>query len=337
MSDATYTSGEPVLSIDRVSVEYTVKTGFLGSSSFKLKALDEVSLDVKDGEVVTVIGESGSGKTTLGLASMGLVNTTSGSVRFKGLSLGDLKGAQLKRVRSKMRIVFQDPYSSLDPRMKISDIVAEPLRALGETPESRVQELVSESLESVGLNSNASGRYPHEFSGGQRQRIAIARAIVGEPEFVVLDEPTSSLDVSIQGQTLNLLLELQKKRRLSYLFITHSMSVAKYVSDRLAVMYAGRIVETGPVQQVIEHPLHPYTVDLIRSVPGFDIARKVFDAVPEQTAGARAVQGCQYAPRCRFTREECRLHEPGLSGDSSHLSACFLNHHFIRAATQAPR
>ncbi|MEM0271106.1 MAG: ABC transporter ATP-binding protein [Thermoprotei archaeon] len=325
MSAVTSTDSEPLLSVRDLSVEYTLRSSLFGSSRFKLRALDHVTLDVKQGEVVTVIGESGSGKTTLGLACLLLIKPSSGEVYFKGTRLNQLDSKKIKTLRSRMRIVFQDPYSSLDPRMRVGDIIAEPLLTSNPQDKDWVNEQVKQALASVRLDEHAAQKYPHEFSGGQRQRIAIARAIVGNPEFIVLDEPTSSLDVSVQGQILNLLLDLQEKKKLSYLFITHSMSVAKYISDRVCVMYAGRVVELGNVKDLIENPQHPYTVDLINSVPSFDITRKVTDSETKPFWVARPAKGCPYAPRCSRVMEKCKTQEPALMGDI-HKVACFLYH-----------
>ncbi|MDG7029473.1 MAG: ABC transporter ATP-binding protein, partial [Nitrososphaerota archaeon] len=255
------------MSAEALSVTYKVRTGFLGSVHREVKPVDGVSLSVKKGEVMTVIGESGSGKSTLGFALLRLVKPSAGRVVFSGQDIGELKGSELRRLRRKMQIVFQDPYSSLDPRLHVKDIVSEPLYGSGMKDRADIEERTARAMALVGLDPSAKSRYVHEFSGGQRQRIGIARAIVGDPQFVVLDEPTSNLDVSIQAQILNLLLDLQSKSGASYLFITHNMAVAQYVSDRVAVMYAGEMVERGASKDVIGDPVHPYTKDLLSCVP----------------------------------------------------------------------
>jgi|ECHhosMinimDraft_1075155.scaffolds.fasta_scaffold00419_2 peptide/nickel transport system ATP-binding protein len=292
-----------------LTVSYKVKGG-------TLNAVDGVSLAVRKGETVTVVGESGSGKTTLGMVVLRLINPTSGQVFFKGEDITRLGEGELKRFRGRMQLIPQDPYSSMNPRLRVGEIVSEPL--LGRED----REKVKEALNSVGLDWAVMERYPHELSGGQRQRALIARALVSDPEFLVLDEPTSNLDVSIQAQILNLLLDLQSSRNLTYLFITHNMAVAKYVSDRVAVMYRGRLVEIGDAKEVMSNPLHPYTKALFDAVPEGDFRAKLREL---EVRDEGRQKGCRYSDRCKFVRDQCRLREPDLlKVKENHEVACIL-------------
>jgi oligopeptide/dipeptide ABC transporter, ATP-binding protein, C-terminal domain len=292
-----------------LTVSYKVKGG-------TLNAVDGVSLAVRKGETVTVVGESGSGKTTLGMVVLRLINPTSGQVFFKGEDITRLGEGELKRFRGRMQLIPQDPYSSMNPRLRVGEIVSEPL--LGRED----REKVKEALNSVGLDWAVVDRYPHELSGGQRQRALIARALVSDPEFLVLDEPTSNLDVSIQAQILNLLLDLQSSRNLTYLFITHNMAVAKYVSDRVAVMYRGRLVEIGDAKEVMSNPLHPYTKALFDAVPEGDFRAKLREL---EVRDEGRQKGCRYSDRCKFVRDQCRLREPDLlKVKENHEVACIL-------------
>lgn len=331
------TSSDELIRTENLVVQYKVGTGFLGQKIVKIKPVDHVSLSIKKGEVFTVIGESGSGKTTLGLTILLLNKPLSGAIYLDGKIVKN-KGSDMKKIRRNLQLVFQDPYSSLDGRMKVGEIVAEPLLGAGERDRSSIRDKVLKVLDLVGLDQSSTTKYPHEFSGGQRQRIAIARALVAEPRFIVLDEPTSSLDVSIQAQILNLILDLQEKRNLSYLFITHNMAVAKYVSDNVAVMYAGEIIERGSARDVIENPLHPYTADLIKSVPTEDIRTKVTDVevFGDPPSLYRLPTGCRYSNRCKFAMEICKEKEPALAFASSGREvACFLHHKEIRETSNS--
>jgi oligopeptide/dipeptide ABC transporter ATP-binding protein len=335
MSLATSTEDYLISAKDLV-VQYKVGMGFLGQKTVKISPVDHVSVSIKKGEVFTVIGESGSGKTTLGLTLLLLNKPHSGNVYFMGRNISKLDGAEQKKLRRSLQLVFQDPYSSLDSRMNVEDIVAEPLIGAGERDKASIHDKVRKVLDLVGLNQSAASKYPHEFSGGQRQRIAIARALVAGPQFIVLDEPTSALDVSIQAQILNLILDLQEKWNLSYLFITHNMAVAKYVSDRIAVMYAGEIIEMGSARDVIESPLHPYTADLIKSVPTADIQHKVTDigVSGDPPSLYKLPKGCRYSNRCRFAMQKCSVSEPALASVSGGREvACFLHHQEVRNTT----
>jgi oligopeptide transport system ATP-binding protein len=260
-------SGETLLEVDSLSKRFAVKRGFLGRSTHSVLAVDGVSFEIRSGETLGLVGESGSGKSTTGYAILQLTKPTSGSVRFEGRELIGLRRNELRRTRREMQIIFQDPYSSLDARMTVAQIVAEPLRVhrVGDRATQRAR--VDELLDRVGFDPAHASRYPHEFSGGQRQRIGIARALALSPKLVICDEPVSALDVSIQAQILNLLNDLQETLGLTYLFIAHDLAVVRLMSDRIAVMRAGRIVETGEAEAVYSDPQHPYTKALLAAVP----------------------------------------------------------------------
>jgi peptide/nickel transport system ATP-binding protein/oligopeptide transport system ATP-binding protein len=246
------------------------RRGLLASADEKV-AVDDVSIEVREGETMALVGESGSGKSTVGLMALGLLTPTSGTVRFEGLDIGSLRGAEGRSIRRQIQVVFQDPYGSLNGRMTVREMVMEGMiiHRLGANPAER-EVRCRDLLESVGLNPEALDRYPHEFSGGQRQRVAIARALSVEPRFIVLDEPTSALDVSVQSQVLNLLRKLQKEKGLSYLFITHNLAVVEYMADYVCVMSRGNIVERGNVEKIFDAPEQDYTKRLLGSIPSTD-------------------------------------------------------------------
>src|SRR5713226_4245283 len=258
-----WTSAEPLVSVRGLKKWFPVSSGVLQRTVAHVRAVDGVDLDIKKGETLGLVGESGCGKSTLGRTIIRMLEPTAGRVLFKGEDLSRLSGAAMRRMRREMAMIFQDPFASLDPRQTVGDIVGEPLDihhlARGRQRQERVQEL----LRIVGMNPNFTNRYPHEFSGGQRQRIGIARALAVEPTFIVCDEPISALDVSVQAQVLNLLADLQRQRGLSYLFIAHDLAVVRQVARRVAVMYLGRIVETGTTEALLTEPRHPYTIALL--------------------------------------------------------------------------
>ncbi|MFB7495914.1 ATP-binding cassette domain-containing protein [Streptomyces sp. NPDC056161] len=263
-------TGRPLLQLSGLRKEFGGRTVHV--------AVDDVSLDVHEGETLALVGESGCGKTTLTRLLLKLLEPTAGSVRFDGRDLAGLSAAELRAVRRQMQVVFQDPYSSMNPRMRITDIVAEPLvthdpAARGRRGRARTRQRVGELLDAVGLDAGVQDRYPHEFSGGQRQRVSIARALALEPRLLVLDEPTSALDVSVQATVLDLLAELQQRLRLTYVFVSHNLAVVRQVADRVAVMRRGRLVEVGEAAQVFRSPQHPYTRQLLDAVPVLDPRR----------------------------------------------------------------
>lgn len=290
--------------------------GGKNKKSSDVRAVDDVSFSLGDNETFAVVGESGSGKTTLGMCILRLIESTSGQIFFMGEEITKLKGEKMRKLRASMQIVFQDPSSSLDPRKRIVDSIAEPLRASGIKDHAIVHSRVSEVLKAVGLSASQMGQLPHQFSGGQRQRIGIARAIVLKPRFIVLDEPTSSLDASVQAQILILLLKLQSELRLSYLLITHNIAVARYMSDGIAVMYRGKILELGKTSEVIQYPKHPYTRTLISSVlePDAFAEKKVASKEDEKEdfVSHEFSVGCYYRDRCKYARERCAEEEPKL-------------------------
>src|SRR5438309_7490964 len=260
-------TGEPLLRIRGLQTYFPVRRGILQRTVGHVHAVDGVDLDIAPGETVGLVGESGCGKSTLGRTLVGLVPSTAGEIWFQGKQLSSSNGFRSKRVHREMQIVFQDPFGSLDPRMRVRDAVGEGLAIHGIGDRHHRGKVVAETLARVGLHPEAADHFPHEFSGGQRQRIGIARALIVEPTFVVADEPVSALDVSIQSQVLNLLVELKREFHLTYLFVAHNLAVVGYISDRIAVMYLGKVVELAPAAELYRRPLHPYTVALLSAIP----------------------------------------------------------------------
>ena len=326
---------EPLISVTDLRVEYRASRGSRDASGKggPVRAVDGVTLDVHPGEVVALVGESGSGKTTVAHALMRLVEPAGGRIVHRGRDITALKGAELRGLRKTFQLIFQDPYESLDPRQTVAEIVTEPLliHGVGATPGERSR-IVAASLASVGLTpaEEFAGRFPHQLSGGQRQRVSIAAAMVLEPELVVADEPVSMLDVSVRAGILKLMLDLRAERGFAYLFITHDLSLAWVLADRIAVMYLGRLVEIGPADEVIRHPRHPYTRALVSviPVPNPRLKREQVILAGETPSPGAAPSGCRFHPRCPLRRrlsdpEICERIDPGLEpvGDG-HLAAC---------------
>lgn len=320
---------EPALiSIQNLEVHFPVDARRLfGRSRQVVKAVDGLSLDIRQGETMGLVGESGCGKTTLGRAILRLSEPTSGEILFRGRDLAHLSSAEMRAQRRHLQVIFQDPYASLNPRMTVSQIIGEPLETFrlvtGDAKKQRVQEL----MEMVGLSPRFLKRYPHEFSGGQRQRIGIARALAVDPEFIVADEPISALDVSIQAQIMNLLDRLRRQKNLTYLFISHDLRAVRHVSDRLAVMYLGRIVELGESPAVYENPLMPYTKALISAVPvpdpKIESTRRRIVLEGDVPSPINPPRGCRFHTRCPFVIEACREIEPRLVKiKPNHFAAC---------------
>jgi peptide/nickel transport system ATP-binding protein len=336
---------ETIIEAKGLKKYYNVRSGvsdrIMRREKLFVRAVDGVSFQLGKNETLGLVGESGSGKTTLGRTVLMLHKPTEGEVLFEGVDITRLKGEQLRKIRRDMQIVFQNPMSSLDPRQRLKDIVLEPLLAFKESrSKAEIRSLLNTALKSVGLPEDALMRFPHEFSGGQRQRIAIARALIVNPRVLVLDEPTSALDSSIQTQILNLLRRIQEERKLSYLFISHNVNVVKYMAERMAVMYSGKIVEIGRVRDVMENPLHPYSLALISSVPLPDPDKKIAseDQVKGEVPSAvRVPSGCRFHPRCPYAEEICKTTEPELLEiKSGHWSACHFAESFQQKTTKLP-
>jgi peptide/nickel transport system ATP-binding protein len=324
-------SSEPLISVQGLSVEYAIGgNGFWGHSRGSLRAVEDVSFEIPRGETLGLVGESGSGKTTTGRAVLRKVPLAAGRIVFDGEDITELHGEKLRRYRKRMQLVFQDPYASLNPRMRVFEIVAEPLLVHGVVSRIRDAEpQVRDLLALVGLPPDVLFRYPHAFSGGQRQRIGIARALSLHPDFIVADEPVSALDVSIRAQVVNLLQDLQEQLGLTYLFIAHDLSVVRHISHRIAVMYAGKLVELGLPDQIYDDPKHPYTRALLSAVPVPDPAvektrRRIVlsGSVPNL---ADPPSGCRFHTRCPIAVDRCREEEPPLTQRApGHQAACWL-------------
>ena len=319
--------GEILVEVDNLVKYFPVRAGLLQRVVNHLKAVDDVSFVVKKGETLGLVGESGCGKTTVGRSMLRLIEPTSGRVEFDGKDVLSLKARELKTVRRDMQIIFQDPYASLDPRLPIGESVMEGLNIHGiGTPKERV-DIMHETLKKVGLEDYHARRFPHEFSGGQRQRIGIARALALRPRFIICDEPVSALDVSIQSQVLNILKDLQTEFGLTYLFIAHNLSVVEHVSDRVAVMYLGKIVELTTREELFRNPLHPYTQALMSAIPipNPRLKRQRIILKGDVPSPVNPPQGCRFHPRCPVAIEKCS-HEvpPLLEVSPEHWVACWL-------------
>jgi oligopeptide transport system ATP-binding protein len=317
---------ETLLSLSGLEVYYRLGGG-LFSEAKVVKAVDGVSLDIKKGETLGLVGESGCGKSTLGKAILRLTEPTGGKVIYNGKDLAHLPKSAMREQRKDLQMIFQDPYASLNPRMTVGSIIGEPIRTYGLSNGKSVDERVQELMETVGLNRRFTKRYPHEFSGGQRQRIGIARALAVDPEFIVADEPISALDVSIQAQIMNLMEKLQAEKGLTYLFISHDLRAVRHLSDRVAVMYLGKIVELAGGKEVYREPLMPYTIALISAVPvpdpDIEETRERIILTGDVPSPINPPSGCRFHTRCPWAIEECKSKEPELVEiKPRHFAAC---------------
>ncbi|WP_141430545.1 ABC transporter ATP-binding protein [Bacillus sp. 03113] len=315
---------EPLVEIQNLKKYYPIKKGILSKTVGHVKAVDGLNFNIYPGETISLVGESGCGKSTTGRAIVQLDPQTEGKILFEGKDLSTLKTSELRKMRTQMQIIFQDPYSSLNPRNRIGDLLAEPLLAHQLATKSDVYRKVDDILETVGLTKHHRNRYPHEFSGGQRQRIGIARALILNPKLIVCDEPVSALDVSIQAQVLNLLKDLQQKFQLTYLFIAHGLGAVKYISDRIAVMYLGKIVEIGKTEEIFRHPKHPYTQILLSAypIPNPHLRNREKMVIEgDVPSPANPPKGCSFHTRCPFAQAICKEQTPSLVGDK-HSVAC---------------
>ena len=320
---------EVLLSVENLRMHFPVYKGVIRRKVGVIKAVDGISFDIRRGETLGLVGESGCGKTTAGRSILRLYDVTGGRILFDGRDITALSGEQLRRIRPRMQMIFQDPQASLNPRMTVSSIIAEPLdehhAATGEAKQQRVREL----LDAVGMNPRFANRYPHEFSGGQRQRIGIARALALNPDFIVCDEPIAALDVSIQAQVVNLLEDLQDKLGLTYLFISHDLSMVRHIADRVAVMYLGKVVELASRDALYANPKHPYTRALLSAVPipnpAVEAVRSRIILTGDVPNPANPPSGCRFCTRCPIAEEKCHSVEPELKElEGGHRVACHL-------------
>jgi len=327
----------PILQIRDLMTHFPyVEDAVLGRIEGHVRAVDGVSIDIGHGEIVGLVGESGCGKSTLARTVTALEKMTSGSIMLEGRELKRLTGRQHRKAPPKLQMVFQDPYASLNPRMTVLAALSEPLRHYGLIHKTQIPEAVSALMDEVGLSAKDMKRYPHEFSSGQRQRIAIARALVLEPKLLIADEPVSALDVSVRSQILNLLTGLVRRRDLSMLFISHDLSVVRHIAHRIAVMYLGRIVETGGSDQVFSRPQHPYTQCLLSAIPipdpDMERSRKRMILPGDSPSALDPPAGCRFHPRCRYARRRCAEAEPKLLvKQTGHLAACFFSDRIAEA------
>jgi len=316
---------DAILEVRHLKKHFVLKKTITGKALSTLKAVDDVSFKVKAGETLGIVGESGCGKTTMGRAILKLHQPTAGQIFFEGVDIADYSSKQMRSLRTKMQIVFQDPYSSLPPRSTVGDILAEPVKVHKIVPPDQVKDYVLKIMEQCGLRDYYYERYPHEFSGGQRQRICIARALAVNPQLVVCDEPVSALDVSIQAQIINLLKKIQVERKLTYLFISHDLSVVKYISDKIGVMYLGSMVEFGDKEKIFDNPLHPYTVALFSAVPNPNPDEKGNRIIlkGDIPSPANPPKGCKFHTLCPKAMEICKHIAPKYREmEEGHFVAC---------------
>lgn len=323
---ANKTGQEPLIEVRNLVKRFPVKGGFFGKEIGAVQAVSDVSFSIQRGETLGLVGESGCGKSTLGRCILRLIEPTSGQVFYRGQDITQLPTAEMRKLRRKLQIIFQDPFASLNPRMTVEEILREPLEIhdLYGSSADRMKR-IHQLLDLCGLRRESVSRYPHEFSGGQRQRICIARALAVEPEFIVCDEPVSALDVSIQAQIINLMMDLQKELGLTYLFVAHDLKVVEHISNRVAVMYLGQIAELAGSDELYSRPRHPYTKALLSAIPIPDPERKKERIIlkGDVPSPLNPPSGCTFNPRCPRAQEKCTQERPKLFGDPSHDFACF--------------
>ncbi|PWW36116.1 MULTISPECIES: ABC transporter ATP-binding protein [Paenibacillus] len=315
---------QPLLKIEGLKTYYPIKRGLLSRTVGNVKAVDDISLELYQGETLGLVGESGCGKSTIGRSIIRLENPTDGRIWFEGQDITTTAMSDLRGERTKMQMIFQDPYSSLNPRMRVQELLAEPMRVHGLAGGAELETRIDNLLDTVGIPRSYKQRFPHEFSGGQRQRIGIARALSMNPKLIVCDEPVSALDVSIQAQILNLLKELQRELGLTYLFIAHGLGAVKYISTRIAVMYLGKVVEIGTKERIFASPRHPYTQALLNAYPVPDPRKRGnerFVLQGDVPSPASPPSGCRFHTRCPFVQAKCKEEEPLLQG-VEHAAAC---------------
>jgi oligopeptide/dipeptide ABC transporter ATP-binding protein len=330
--------GELLLRVENVKKYFPIRSGILFQHEIgRVHAVDDVSLELRAGETLGLVGESGCGKSTLARCITRLHDLTSGKLTFEGNDISKYSRRQLRPVRRELQLIFQDPYASLNPRKRVATILSDPLRVHRAGSRDEIRKRVIELLELVGLSAEHVNRYPHEFSGGQRQRIGVARALALKPKLVIADEPVSALDVSIRAQVINLLDDLQDELGLTYIFIAHDLGVVRHVSDRIAVMYLGKIVEISPAEELYKRPVHPYTEALLSAVPVPDpdlaASRKQIVLEGDVPSPISPPSGCRFHPRCRYATDICKVEEPPLvmHAGPGHLAAC---HHPLSTASQ---
>jgi len=335
----TTSDGELLIQAEHIKKYFPIRKGILAREVARVHAVDDVSLEVRAGETLGLVGESGCGKSTLARCISRLYDLTAGTITFEGRDISTLSRRQLRPVRRELQMVFQDPYASLNPRKRVGTILSDPLRIHRYGDRAKIRKRVQELLELVGLSPEHVNRYPHEFSGGQRQRIGVARAIALHPKLIIADEPVSALDVSIRAQVINLLDDLQDDLSLTYVFIAHDLGVVRHVSDRIAVMYLGKIVEVSPSEELYQRPVHPYTEALLSAVPvpDPDLSEQRQQIVLEGDVPSPVSppSGCRFHPRCRYATEICSQQEPELKphGGEGHVAAC---HHPLSVGEPLP-
>jgi peptide/nickel transport system ATP-binding protein len=328
--------GGPLLSLRGITKRFTQKVDLAGRIANALgakvretvvQAVSEVDLDIADGEVVGLVGESGCGKSTLGRIVAGIQPASAGTMEWRGKNIGAMNGGERRAWQLAVQMIFQDPFASLNPRLRVSEIVGEAPRVHGMVARREQAHYVANTLNQVGLDPSYASRYPHQFSGGQRQRIGIARALAVKPDFIVCDEAVAALDVSIQAQVLNLFMELRERLGLTYLFISHNLAVVEHLSDRVAIMYLGRLVEVAPAEELFAHPNHPYTQALLAEVPTLDATRRVYKPIAgELPSPLDPPPGCAFHPRCPHAFARCKVERPAIREVApGHISACHLN------------